>query len=214
MPRPSWRGALACLLIAGCAFRVTAAGLGADTSTPDALRAAAQTLQSKLEVLSGTVPETSTSFRPIVITEQEANAYLKYHAQEFLPPGVHEPTLHIMPDHVLGAAEIDFGEFSRAYPSPSDWGPKVLAAMFKGPQHVTAAGKVQSQAGRYTVKIETVAIGATRLPDWVVEFLLENYIQPRYKLDLSKPQTLPDHVVRIQLGSGLATFIRSPQKRR
>ncbi len=192
--------------------RVGGESLAADTSPADGSRLAAEALQSKLQVLSSTAPEGSRTFRPVVITEQEANAYLKFHAHEFLPAGVHDATIRITPDRILGAAEVDFGEFSRAYPNPSDWGPKVLAAMFKGPQHVTAASTVQSQGGQYRVKIETVAIGATRLPDWLVEFMLDNYVQPQYKIDLSKPQALPDHVVRIQLGSGLATFIRSPQK--
>jgi hypothetical protein len=42
--------------------------------------------------------------------------------------------------------------------------------------------------------------------------LLENYLQPRYKLDLSKPIALPYHVIRVKLDKGEATFVRSQEK--
>ena len=86
--------------------------------------------------------------------------------------------------------------------------------MFKGKQKVTAAGKLETQNGLGKVKIETMAIGITPLPAWLVDFLMENYLQPRYKFDLSKPFPLPDHVTRIELGSGQATFFRAAQKTR
>jgi hypothetical protein len=173
---------------------------------------AAQALRSKLQILSGQDVKAANSNRPIIITETEANSYLKYHARDFFPPGVTDPTIRITPDRVIGAANVDFGEFSRADSNPNDWGPKVLAAMFKGTQRFVAAGKVHSQNGQANVRIESVAIGATRVPDWLVDFVVENYLQPRYKFDLSKPIPLPDHVTHIELGSGRATFFRSPQK--
>jgi hypothetical protein len=173
---------------------------------------AARSLESKIRLLSGSEIEAARPFQPIVITESEANAYLKDHGREFLPPGVHDPALRITPERVLAAAVVDFEEFSRANNNPGDWGPKVLAAMFKGKQKVTAAGKLETQNGQGKVKIETVNIGTFAVPDWLVDFVLENYLQPRYGLDLSKPFVLPDHVTRIELGLGQATFFRSPEK--
>jgi len=165
-----------------------------------------------MRVLSGSEVGASQSFQPIVITEREANSYLKYHGQEFLPPGVHDPAIRITPDRVFGAAVVDFNEFSRAYRNPRDWGPRVLAAIFKGRQRVTAAGKLETQNGQAKVKIENVTVGSTSMPDWLVDFVVENYLQPRYKFDLSKPLPLPDHVTHIELGAGQATFFRSLSK--
>jgi hypothetical protein len=172
---------------------------------------APQTLDTKIRILSGSEVETGRPFQPIVITDSEANTYFKDHAREFLPPGVHDLAVRITPERVFGAAVVDFEEFSRAYNNPHDWGPKVLAAMFKGKQKVTAAGKLETQNGQGKVKIETVNVGTFNVPDWLVDFFLENYLQPRYKIDLSKPFVLPDHVTRIELGLGQATFFRSPE---
>lgn len=205
-------GALASLLLAASSLSIPAGVTSADTIGDQTSPAAARLLESKIRVLSGRQPEVLTSFQPIVITEGEANAYLKYYAQELLPPGVRDPAIRITRERVSGAADVDFAELSRTSSKPDEWGPKVLAAMFKGKQRVMAVGKLDTYNGRGVVKIEKVSVGATAMPDWLVDFVLENYLQPRYKFDLSKPFVLPDHITRIELGSGQATFFRSPNK--
>lgn len=194
-------GILAVLPLLGPAFLIGARAAVPHPSSTQGSWAAAQVLESKLRVLSGADSKASNSFKPIVITEDEANSYLKYHAQEFFPPGVHDPAIRILPERVIGAADVDFNEFSQAYSNPGDWGPKVLAIMFKGRQRVSAAGKLESRAGQCKVKIESVAVGSMTVPDWLVDFVLENYLQPRYQFDLSKPFALPDHVTHIELAS-------------
>jgi len=184
-----------------------------DTSQPQSPLAAAQSLESKIRVLSEPEPAGPNSFQPIVVTENEVNAYLKHHGPEFLPAGVRDPAIRITPDRVFGSANVDFGEFSRTASNPADWGPKVLAAMFKGPQRVAVSSRMVTQNGQANVKIESVVVGTTTVPDWLVDLLLENYFQPRYKFDLRKPIALPDHVIRVELDNGEATFVRSPDKK-
>lgn len=185
-----------------------------DVTPAETSLAAAQLLESKIRMLSSPGEAAVKSFPPVVITEGEANSYLKFRGQEFLPPGVHDPAIHITPERVSGSANVDFEEFSRAYKNPGDWGPRVLAAMFKGKQKVSASGRLETQNGQGKVKIESLTVGSTAIPDWLVEFILENYLQPRYKMDLSKPFLLPDHVAHIALGSGQATLFRTPTKAR
>jgi hypothetical protein len=184
-----------------------------DTSQSQTPLAAAQSLESKIRVLSEPESAGPSSFQPIVVTENEINAYLKCHGLEFLPPGVRDPAIRITSDRVLGSANVDFGEFGRTASNPADLGPKVLAAMFKGPQRVAASGRIQTQNGQASLKIESVVVGTTTVPDWLVDLLLENYLQPRYNFDLSKPIALPDHVIRVKLDNGEATFVRSPDKK-
>jgi hypothetical protein len=205
----AWLGVPVGLLLLTPVFFVWGKPTLPDSSPTEASLAAAQALELKLRLLSGSDEKAPKSFQPVVITEGEANSYLKYRGQEFLPAGVHDAVIHITPERVLGAADVDFNEFSRTYSSTSEWGPKVLAMMFKGKQKVTAAGKLETQNGLGKVKIETMAIGTTAVPDWLVDFMLQNYLQPRYKFDLSKPFELPDHVTRIELGLGQATFYRA-----
>jgi hypothetical protein len=193
------------LVLAGSLEGRNAAGL-------DSPQAAAQALDAKLRTLQTKDARPAASYPPIIITEYEANSYLKIHGGEFLPAGVHDPGVRFVPEHVTGFADVDFGEFSRIYSNPQDWGPKVLAAMFKGTQRVTAMGKLQSENGQAKVQIESVTVGSMTVPSWLVDFVLENYLQPRYKFDLSKPIPLPDHVTQIAVGTGRAIFLRSAPK--
>jgi len=208
-----------CLVTAAAAMAGLVAALGAargprgDTSPlPAATRAAAQSLENKVRSLEAPDPRAGSPASPVVITENEVNAYLQVHGPEFLPAGVREPSARLQPEHVTGAATVNFDEFSRTYGNPNDWGPKVLASMFNGSQKVTVTAKVVSQNGEAKVDIESVTVGSTKLPSWLIEFVLQNYIQPRYKVDLSKPIRLPEHVSQLVLGTGQAIFLRTPAK--
>jgi hypothetical protein len=103
---------------------------------------------------------------------------------------------------------VDFDKLSRSYPNPNDWGPKVLAAMFKGTQKVTVTAKVESEKAGAKVEIESVVVGSMTVPNWLVSYVIENVLQPRYNFDLSKPLPYPDHVTMIVVGSGQTTFLR------
>jgi hypothetical protein len=214
--RPAFRwalpGILAALLLASLGLSIVAGGAPFDATAVKTSPEEARLLESKIRELSGSEAARPKSFQQVVITEGEANSYLKYHGQQYLPPSVHDPAIHITRQHVVGAADVDFEEFSRTASKPNDWGPKVLAAMFKGRQRVTAVGKLDTYNGRGVAKIETVSVGTTQIPDWLVDLVMENYLKPRFNIDLSKPFVLPDHVTRIELGSGQATFFRSPNK--
>jgi hypothetical protein len=181
----------------------------ANTPSP----AAARALEAKLRLLSNSDSQ-AAGFQPIVITDLEANSYLKYHAKEFMPRGVYDPEVHIHLGHVAGAAEVDFNELNQAGAKRDDWGANVLAMILKGKQRVSAKGKLETANGQGKVTIENVQLGAAELPDWLVSALLENYVQKRYNVDLTRPLILPDHVTRIELDDGRATFDRSPNKNR
>ena len=105
---------------------------------------------------------------------------------------------------------MDFDALSRSYPNQTDWGPKVLSAMFKGTQHVTMTAKIQSENAGVRVNIESVVVGSMTVPNWLVDYIILNVLQPKYHFDLSKPLAYPDHVTQIVLGSGQVTFLRGP----
>lgn len=177
--------------------------------------AAARALEAKIQALSSSpaAAPAPASFPPIVITDLEANSYLKYYGREFLPPGVSDAEVHIHPNQVSGAAEVDFGQLNSGAAKTDDWGASILAALLKGKQRVSANGKLETGNGQGKVTIENVQFGTAEVPDWLVSPLLDNYVQKRYKIDLSKPLVLPDHVTRVELGDGRATFFRSRDKK-
>ena len=188
-----------------------AALVAANTTVDPKVQAASKALEAKLKILDSNDTQPSTSYPAVVITTYEANSYLQIHSGEFLPPGVGSPSLSVEPEHATASADVDFDALSRSYPNPNDWGPKVLAAMFKGTQHVTVAAKIQSEDAGVRVQIESVVVGSMTVPTWLVDYVIQNVLQPRYNFDLSKPLPYPDHVRQVVLGSGQVTFLRGPK---
>lgn len=200
--------AIAAVALAAFLVVPVAALEGRSETVDPATQAAAKSLEAKLQILGSKDAQPSASHPAVIITMNEANAYLKVHSGEFLPPGVRTPLLSVQPEHATASADVDFDALSRSYPNPNDWAPKILAAMFKGTQRVTISAKVQSETAGVRVQIESVVVGTMTVPSWLVDCVIQNVLQPRYKFDLSKPLPYPDHVTQIVLGSGQVTFLR------
>lgn len=181
-------------------------GVAPATNTGVSLEAA-KSLQFKIRLLSTPVVGKTASLQPVVVTEAETNSYLKYNGHEFLPVGVNDPEIHISPQRIYGTADVDFDQLNRASKT-DDWGAKMLAMAFPGRQRVSATGKLDTSSGQGKVTIQDVRVGTFAVPDALVGFLLTDYVEKRYRIDLSKPLPLPDHVTRIELGPGNATFYR------
>lgn len=173
--------------------------------------AASKSFDAKVQILGSNDTRPLPSYPAVIITEYETNAYLKVHSKEFLPAGVGTPSVTIQPEHAIIAGDVNFDELSRLYPNQTDMGPKILAAMFHGTQHVTIVAKIQSQANGVLLHIESIVVGNTTVPNWLVEYLIQNVLQPKYHFDLSKPFAYPDHVKQVVLGSGQVTFLRGPK---
>jgi len=172
---------------------------------------ASKSLEAKMQTLGSKDTQPLPSYPAVIITENEANSYLKVHSGEFLPAGVGTPSVKIQPEHAIVTGDVNFDELSRLYPNQTDMGPKILAAMFHGTQHVTIVGKIQSQATGVLIQVESITVGSTSVPNWLVEYMIKNVLQPKYHFDLSKPFPYPDHVKQVVLGSGQVTFLRGPK---
>lgn len=195
-------------------FVVLGGALESRSATVDSTTlAASKSMEAKMQILGRTDTPPAASYPAVVITTHEANSYLVVHSGEFLPAGVGTPSITVEPEHAVAAGDVDFEKLSRLYPNPNDMGPKILAAMFHGTQHVTIAAKILSESAGVRLQIESVVVGSTTVPNWLVDYVIQNVLQPKYHFDLSKPFPYPDHVTRIVLGSGQVTFLRNPMKR-
>lgn len=174
--------------------------------------AAARTLETKIGMLSNPESREPASYQPIVVTETEANSYLKYRGYEFLPPAVHDPEIRISPEKLTARASVDFEELGEIGAKTDDWGARFLAMVFKGKQQVAATGKLETANGQGKVTLDSMTVGDTSIPAGFVNFLVQSYLEREYEIDLSKPFDLPDHVTHIEVGTGQATFHRSPAK--
>lgn len=183
-------------------------------SEPGLSPLAASTFQSKLMQLSANGPAKGTSLRPVVFTDDEVNSFIKYDRPPFLPPSVRDLVIHFEPDGIHGAANVNFDELKPSQQSESPLTAKLLASIFQGTQHLTALGVVESKDGTGTLTIKDVHIGSTALSDWLVNFLIQTYVESEYKIDLSKPFLLPKHVTHIEFAPGKAIFVRGAERKK
>lgn len=185
---------------------------GSANSNVDPSLAASRALEDKIQLLSEGSSSVQKTFQPIVVTELEANSYLKYHGREFLPPGVIDPKIQLTAEQVSGVADVDFNQLNQHLENADDWQSRVITWIFKGKQRVSAVGKLETANGQVKVTLTNVTVGNLDLPSWLVDWALETYVQERYKIDLTKPLMLPSHVTHIVLAAGQATFYRSANK--
>lgn len=199
-----------CLLLAGPQnSRLMALPLPTPQPGSDISPAAAQSLASKIALLSSASAASSGSLAPIQISEGEANSYLKFRGHEFLPPAVLNPEIHITPERVSGTADVDFDKLGEIGAQTDDWGARIMAMIFKGRQRVVATGKLETADGKGKLAIESLTVGTTSVPAGFVNFLVQSYMERKYGLDLSKPFDLPQQVSYIEMGSGHAVFHRA-----
>ena len=178
-------------------------------------RKLAEEFQDKVTELSSPSPASGKSLDKVVITDNEINSYLKYDPPPNMSPGVTDSELHFKPDGIHGEANVDFDRLQPPQQAGNDMGAKLLGVIFHGTQHVTALGKINSSDGTAKLTLSDVHIGNTVLSDWLVNWLLQSYIQSQYQIDLTKPFMLPDHVTRIDFAPGQAIFVRGePNKRK
>ncbi|HKT11191.1 MAG TPA: hypothetical protein VJW77_05130 [Terriglobia bacterium] len=176
--------------------------------------AAASAFQSKLMQLSANVPAKARSLRPIIFTDNEVNSFFKYDRPTFLPPSVRSLEFHFKPDGIHGAADVNFDELKPSQQSASPLTARLLASIFRGTQHLTALGVLESKGGTGTLTIKDVHIGNTALSDWLVNFLIQTYVESEYKIDLSKPFLLPNHVTHIDFAPGRAILVRGAERKK
>lgn len=169
---------------------------------------AARSLAAKIQTLSN--PQPVAPARPMTITDMEANSYLTLHGHEFLPPAIRNPQVHISPSGVTTAADVDFDQLGRLGAQNDDWGARALAMIFSGKQRIEATGKLQTANGEGRLTVESFNVGTTSIPAGFANFLLQNYLEKKYQIDLSKPFPLPVRVSRIALGDGIATLYFNP----
>jgi len=184
---------------------------GRTDERPAISAAAAQSLENKIQMLSH--PARGSS-RPVSVSEDEANAFLKFHCQKLLPPGIRDPEVRITAKGISAAADIDFNQMNQLSADKGDWQTKALFAIFRGKQRASASGKLETANGQGKIIVENAAIGNTPLPPVLVDWLIQNYIRPRYNIDPTKPFHLPGDVSRVELGAGRAVLLRSAGTKR
>lgn len=176
--------------------------------------AAANAFETKLMQLSETGSLNASSLKPVVITDDEVNSFFKYDRMANLPPGISDLNFHFKPEGIYGSANVNFDELKPTQQFGNQLAAELLASIFTGTQHVTALGVITSGNGTGTLTIKDVHIGSTTLSDWLVNWVMQTYIQSEYKIDLSKPFLLPGNVTQVEFAPGKAIFVRGAKQKK
>ncbi len=157
--------------------------------------APADRMQQKLEAIVrfGAIPRLET--QSTVIEEGEVNAYLEHHLRAEIPPGIVAPTLRIHGDNLLSAtATIDLDAMNASRPPTDAFDPFRL---LRGSLPAKVAGRLVTENGSGTFRLESAELGGIPLPVAVVSQLVR-----QYEVDLDSPFDLPSAIREIRVEPG------------
>ncbi len=112
--------------------------------------------------------------KPTEITEQEANAYFNEGGVK-LPKGVSNVRLTTKPGQIEGHAQVDFDEIMQGRGANNP-----LASLFTGHHDVHAVSQASSSNGLGTIRVQSVDLDGTQIPEWALEWFVQRYVTPRY----------------------------------
>ena len=207
VPRPVARPVLGLFLLLNCLF--LAPGRTAESNpelSPEAAQAAAGKLQRVRED-----SRAGRSFGSVRISQAEANSYLSYEVGPSLPSGVSEVRLEFRPTRPRGTAQVDFDKLraaSSAPPSP------VFDYLLRGVHTLGVEGTLYGSQGVGEFQLETVRLDDIPVPEFVVEFLIERYLKPRYpNAVLNRSFLLPYSIETLNVEAGSVLLVaRAPQR--
>ncbi len=187
------------------ALAILAAVTPVRTEIQSASRDDAARLRAKIDAITRNA-ETSRS-APLItaVTEREVNAYLAFDAKDYLPAGLTEPRIIVLPDLALsGTATVDLDAIrqqrqSRGWLDPLNY--------LSGRVPVAVNGRLDATAGLARFALESAKVAGVPVPKVVVQELVTFYSRtdanPR-GLNLDDPYPLPARIRQIDVRPGEA----------
>ncbi len=133
--------------------------------------------------------DSGASFGTLRITEQEANSYLLYDLSYAIPSGVSEVLLRFQPGRVGGSAVVDFDQLKEGLRTPPN---PIADFLLRGVHTIEMEGAAWGLDGTGEYRLERVLFDGVELPRPVVDYMIEQYLLPRYpNAAIDRPFTLP-----------------------
>jgi len=133
----------------------------------------------------------------IVISADEINAWTRTEVIAAVPAGLRNPRIHLGAGGATGTALLDFVALRRAQGEPPG---RVLSWLLKGERPVSVSVWMRSGGGRCTVFVKRVEISGFPIQGAALDFLLENYLLPRYPdAKIGQPFDFAHRVDRIEV---------------
>jgi hypothetical protein len=171
----------------------------------------ADRFQSKLGQIvayGNTPPSRGAKARSTPVTDAEVNAYLRFHAQDQIPPGIVEPTLNALGDgRVGGRAIVDLDvvrkQKQRGWLDPLGY--------LTGRMPITATGRLHAKDGIGRFELHSAEISGVTIPKTVLQELLSYYSRTPENpegINMDAPFELPSRIREIRVATGQATIVQ------
>ena len=188
-----------CLAIVLAAATVCAPlAAAAETPTPQAAAEASRKIDRIREA-----HESGASFGELRLTELEANSYVAYELAPDIPAGVSQITLQFTPGRMSGSTVVDFDRLKRGLSTPPN---PVADFLLRGVHTIGAEGSVSGRNGIGQFQLERVLLDGVALPQMVVDYLIEQYLIPRFPdAAINRPFVLPFSIDSFRSGTQAVT---------
>jgi hypothetical protein len=182
----------------GAALGLAAALVAAPAISPESSRSAGEKIErlANLEAAPGS---------HVILTQDEINSYLRYDFASQIPAGITDPDIRLDADRVTGHATVDFAEWQAAKgKSPG----MLMGLLLRGQRRIEVVCHYTSANGSGRVDIESVRIANVSVSPAVVNFLMEEVVQPRYPAAVAgRPAPLDYNLRQVKIEPGRAVFV-------
>ena len=142
------------------------------------------------------------------ISDNELNAYFKYHGQSQVPVGIVDPTINALGDgRVSGRAVVDLDavrtQKQRGWLDPLGY--------MTGRLPITARGTLTTKDGVGRFNLESAEVSGVTVPKTLIQELLSYYSRTKEKpegINMDDPFELPARIREIKVGKATSTIVQ------
>lgn len=151
---------------------------------------------------------TAATPRTTVLSDAEINSYLRFHAQDQIPPGIVDPMLYALGEgRVSGSAVVDLDAVRKQ--KPRGWADPM--GYLTGRLPLTARGRLTTQNGVGRFELESAEVSGVPVPKTLLQELLSYYSATPENpagISMDAPFELPSRIREIQVARGNATIVQ------
>ena len=142
----------------------------------------------------------------VVLSPQEINAWLHEKAVKAFPEGLRNEHVDLGSGTVDGSALVDLMKIQKNKSSMN----ALIGRLIEGERPLKISIRVESSNGRATVFLTRVELSGVALDGSILEFLIKQFIQPRYPdIKINQPFDLDYNIDHIEIQpSGVRVLIK------
>ncbi len=166
-------------------------------------------LQQKIEAIADNAAAEPVRKKQTVVSQEEVNSYLAFHAKEKLANGLSQPEINLLGgNRISGYIVVDIDEFKRQRGSRGVTDPFFYLS---GKAPIRARGLLHSQNGRGQFQLESAEVHGFPLPNQVVQELVSFFSRTPENpqgVRIDSPFDLPAKIRHVTIEPGEALIVQ------